>query len=326
VLLTRLRQIAQQNPDVASVVEHGYDAGFFEREHAGLTEGAARVLEGSIGCLQAISVQPAASGFTSFLDGIQRAGVKLYHGLVPIVLAYGAAVVRSRVDRRMRTKTATLLREREAVFFPFRLLDPAALVAAGLALDELVDTSPPPGEPLPLFPPLLQQRASEAINRWRERIEADVARTWCRSAASDQWLLLDGTLTLAPELAGHPRAVGLVRSQRTRFFDADDARVLLGLKAGQRTSVFEPMTRRWTPVHSWYLRLREPHGHDLLWGLVRVEIAARSDSAQTADRISSWLLGELSPLALPSSQWDRILYPIHDCQQFLRARAPGGRG
>jgi hypothetical protein len=115
-----------------------------------------------------------------------------------------------------------------------------------------------------------------------------------------------------------------VRSQRTRFFDGDDARLLLGLEAGQRTSVFEPLTRRWTPVHSWYLRLREPDGHDLMWGLVRVEIAAGHDSVRSADRISGWLLSELSPLALPNSQWDRVLYPIHDCQQFLRARAPSG--
>lgn len=325
MLLTRLRQIAQQSPEVASLVEPGYDGGFLERESEGLTEVDARVIEGNTGVLQAISVQPADSGFTSFLDGIQRAGLKLYHGLVPIVYGYGAAVVRSRVDRRMHTAAAALLREREAIFFPFRLLDPATLVAAGLTLDELVDTSPPPAEPLPLFPPLLQQRAGEAINRWREGIEAEVARAWCRSAAPDQWLLLDGRLTLAPELAAHPRAVGLVRSQRTRFFDGDDARVLLGLRAAQRTSVFEPLTRRWTPVHSWYLRLREPDGHDLLWGLVRVEIAASSQSALIADRISGWLLGELSPLALPSSQWDRVLYPIHDCQQFLRARAPSGR-
>jgi hypothetical protein len=324
VLLTKLRQLARTHPHVATLVEQDFDARRFEREDQGAAVVEARVVEGSAG-LRPVTVAPAQSGFTSFLDGIQRAGVKLYHDLVPIVYAYGAAVVRSRSNRRMELRQPEQLREREALFFPFRLLDPAALIEAGLAKDEMVDTSPAASEPLPLFPPVLQQRAGEAVNRWREWIEADLARAWCRSAGHDQWLLRDGTLTIAPELARHPRAVGLIRSQRTRFFDGADARVLLELKAGQRSTVFEPLTRHWTPVHSWYLRLRPSEGHDLLWGLVRVEVAASADSAQTADRISSWLLAELSPLSLPSSPWDRVLYPIYDCQQFLRARAPGGR-
>jgi hypothetical protein len=91
---------------------------------------------------------------------------------------------------------------------------------------------------------------------------------------------------------------------------------------GERTSVFEPLTRRWTPVHSWYLRLRDPAGHDAFWGMVRVEISARVDSARVADQVSSWLLAERTPLTLPHARWDRLLYPLHDCEQFLRARVP----
>jgi hypothetical protein len=41
-----------------------------------------------------------------------------------------------------------------------------------------------------------------------------------------------------------------------------------------------------------------------------------------ADRISRWLLAETTPLSLPDARWDRLLYPIRDCEEFLRARAP----
>jgi hypothetical protein len=168
--------------------------------------------------------------------------------------------------------------------------------------------------------------AAEAVNRCREELERKVAARWRSAAPAGEWLLADGTLTNSPELAGSAQAAGLIRSQRTRFFDGDDALVLLGLRAGERSRVFEPLTRRWTPVHSWYLRLRDPARHDLLWGLVRVEIAASARSVQTADLVSSWLLAERAPLAADDARWDRLLYPIHDCARFLRSRAPLLRG
>jgi hypothetical protein len=79
-------------------------------------------------------------------------------------------------------------------------------------------------------------------------------------------------------------------------------------------------------VHSWYLRLHDPAGHDPLWGLVRVEVGAERASTQNADQISGWLLNEIAPLAVNEARWDRLLYPIHDCERFLHARAPSLRG
>ena len=96
---------------------------------------------------------------------------------------------------------------------------------------------------------------------------------------------------------------------------------MLELDVGQRTSVFEPQTRNLTPVRSFYLRLRPHDGRDIFWGLVRVEMA-RSHPVSTADVIAGWLLAELVPVSLPDARWDRLIYPIRDCEQFLRARAP----
>jgi hypothetical protein len=41
-----------------------------------------------------------------------------------------------------------------------------------------------------------------------------------------------------------------------------------------------------------------------------------------ADRISTWLLSERSPLAAPDPRWDKIFYPIRDCEEYLRSIAP----
>jgi len=329
VLRSKLRRLASLPGTGFRGVETEPDAGPGPAPAfgAGPSEAEAEVVKGDR--LRAIPVGSAGeSAFTAFVDGIQRSRVVLYHGAVPIVHAYAAAVIRERRDRRLATLESCradgfgtrYLEEREAVFFPFRLLDPETVVAAGLPRDRLIDTSPPAGEPLPLFPPLLYARAEEAVNRWRESLEIGLATRWCREGTG--WLLVDGGLTLSPELAASTRAVGVIKSHTTRFFDGDDARTLLGLEAGERTSVFRPGTRHVTPVYSWYLRLRSPARRDILWGLVRVEVAAHAEMLDRADEISRWLLAETSPLALPDPRWDRLLYPIRECEEFLRARAP----
>jgi hypothetical protein len=296
-------------------------AAYFETNADVLKEADARVIEGSE--LSAIDVGTAeSSAFDAFLDGIQRADVRLYHGSVPIVYAYGAAVIRERDDRRMRTmclQGAELMVEREALFFPSEYVPRAHLHDIGLADEQLIDTTPAGSEPLPLFPPLLHARAAMHVNRWRESLERGLAARWC--ARPNGWLLVDGSLTVSPEVSACESAVGLIKSHRTRFFDGDEARVMLGLKPGQRTSVFEPATRSFTPVRSWYLRLRGAERRDVFWGLVRVEVASSHDPA-IANQISRWLLAETAPLSLPDGRWDRLLYPIHDCEAFLRARAP----
>ena len=98
--------------------------------------------------------------------------------------------------------------------------------------------------------------------------------------------------------------------------------ILNGLMPRERSSVFRITSPRRTTVASWYLRMRDPHGHDPMWGLVRVEAAvpnAGEDFAERADRISRWILAEASPIALPDARWDKMVYGVRDCEEYLRA-------
>ena len=322
MLLNAIRKLRSDGDGVFTLVEGPVSGAFFDGDAESLSECDADVVEGTT--LQPISVSVAAgSEFTDFLDGIQRAEVKLYHQTVPIVYAYAAATIRRRLDRQMRTLRtdgADWLIEREALFYPSCFVNADQLGDVGAASNQLIDTTPHGSEPLALFPPLLYARAAQHVNRWRESIERELAVRWC-GAVSDGWLLVDGSMTLSPELAACPRAIGLIKSHRTRFFDGAEARTVLDLKVGERTSVFEPRTRNLTPVRSFYLRLRPHDRRDIFWGLVRVEMA-RSHETAMADVLSSWLLAETAPISLPDPRWDRLLYPIRDCEQFLRARAP----
>jgi hypothetical protein len=114
-----------------------------------------------------------------------------------------------------------------------------------------------------------------------------------------------------------------VKSHRTLYAEGDELQRIFELRARERSSVFRVTSPKRTPVASWYLRLREPAGHDPLWGLVRVEIAqptaADRSLADRADEVSRWVLAETAPPALPDGRWDKMVYGVRDCEEFLRA-------
>jgi hypothetical protein len=61
-----------------------------------------------------------------------------------------------------------------------------------------------------------------------------------------------------------------------------------------------------------------------MWGLVRVEVAppaAGGDAGvgRRADEVSRWILAEVAPVALPDGRWDKMVYGVRDCEEFLRA-------
>src|SRR5205823_14301635 len=95
------------------------------------------------------------------------------------------------------------------------------------------------------------------------------------------------------------------------------------LPAGHRTRVFRVRgghTR--TEVYSWYVRLWPWEGNDLLYGLLRVEARPHPDVIKNATELSGWLLAERAPLAAPDARWDRLLYPLHHVEEYLKSRSP----
>jgi hypothetical protein len=41
--------------------------------------------------------------------------------------------------------------------------------------------------------------------------------------------------------------------------------------------------------------------------------------ARRADEVSAWVLAEALPLAVPDARWDKMVYGIRDCEEFLKA-------
>ena len=267
----------------------------------------------------------AEVGFGAFLDGTQRSHVVAYCDGAPIVAGTVAAVVRRRVNRRLTTwGRGPLVRRR--LYAPRALLVPAvwdALVAAWQA-DVVDTTAPEAGDPVGAHPLALAERAVHLVQDDREAAELELARRWCQVESAP--LFMDGGVS-GVDVDPMPHClVGVVKSHRTLHVDGDALRGVLALRRGARSSVFRVTSSRRRPVASWYLRLRDPSGHDPMWGLVRIEAADHDATRETAeqltaraDRISRWVLAEASPLALPDGRWDKMVYGIRDCEEFLKA-------
>jgi hypothetical protein len=252
----------------------------------------------------------------AFLDGIQRYWVDGWYGLTPVMRGYVAAAVMQRAGKTLRA--ACGLKEKFLVAASTRLTatQRAALRETGLHLHEYQAESRP-------HPLLDLQRAVQLVADRRDRLEAMAASRFLQENPGS-WLLVDGSITGLGSLASHPRAVGLVKSHETQFLDGRDLEIALTLELGHRTTVFSRQTEQGVKVYTWYLRLWPWSDQDLLYGLLRVECAAQPETVRRATEISRWLRSERAPLATPDGRWDRLLYPIHRVEEYLRAQAGAG--
>jgi hypothetical protein len=257
---------------------------------------------------------PPTPAFGAFLDGIQESRVVNLSRGVPIVWGRVSAVIRRRSDRRLLTWERPIVECR--IYAPLSALD--AEMRHHLAGLPVIDTSRSDDDGiLSRHPAHVLEQALHAVQRDRERAERTLAERWCETMREP--LLVDGSIAGSDIVATHSCAVGVVKSHRQLYATAALIDVILGLASGERTPVVRIAPRKRSPVHSWYLRLRDGVAHDALWGIVRVEVAETDDPAARADEVSRWVLAERAPLALPDSRWDRMAYPVRECEEFLRA-------
>jgi hypothetical protein len=257
--------------------------------------------------LQARSLEaanPLDSQFTYFLDGIQRSWLMYMVDYVPVYYGYTAAVIRQRSDRQLHT---WLHQVHEAIYLPFAHIAPAELANLQKQDFQLIDTLPH----TQLHSLSLRDSALEVIANRRQQLETELATVDQKPEAG--WLVMDGAISQV-----HPWAIGVIKSHNTQYFPFPEQAVILGLRAGQRSSMFQPAQR--AGVCSWYLRLRDNNSNDPYFGLIRIESSRKTP--EQADQISLWLMAERRPLSLPDNRWDRMIYPIRDCEQYLRSHEP----
>jgi hypothetical protein len=260
---------------------------------------------------------PHGSGFTGFLDGTEDIRVVNHCDGIPIVWATVSAAVRVRRNKRLIAWTRHEPAIARKYYLPLCYLDD--VVPAFRHDPRVVDTATPDssGAIPSRHPAALLDRAIQKVQTDREALERLLAEAWCEEESSP--LYVDGSITASAVASGSRLAIGVVKSHRTLYAEGDAFGVVIGLRAGERSSAFVVPSRSRHSVASWYLRLRNPSGRDALFGLVRVEAALGDDITARADEISRWIIAEGSPLSLPDGRWDKMSYGIRDAEEFLRA-------
>jgi hypothetical protein len=263
--------------------------------------------------VDAIALGPASPNPEplAFLEGIQRSEVVGYAGSAPLVAASIAAAVCERGERRLRT---AVCRRRHLV-----LGRPSALAAAGEALGERDLVTLPEDDPPHPMRDLLD--AGRALDRERGALEIFVGDAY--RARSDNWIVVDGSLSESPRWANDPRMVAVSKSHSILPFEGQNLERYLRLPVAHRSPIYEPETRTLAPVRAWGLRLWPWEGKDLLYGLVRVEVAPVNGTTEAADRISRWIMAERAPVSAPDRRWDRLLYGIHRVELYLQTSGVG---
>lgn len=277
------------------------------------------------------------SGFAYFLDGIERKKVIFNYNFIPVTYGYVSAVILKRTDKKMHSIGLELTEEN--LFLPYKQDEDAPDHYFNYnEFEEFkniksvnIGTKDKTTGEYPIFPEEFAQKAHNEIQETRRLIEQNLAENWLSNDFNDGWLFIDGRLsTKSKKLLTDARAVGVIKSHHVNYFSPEEQFKIYSLKKGQRSSVFQPEkeskktgTIEKENVYSWYLRLHESKQNgENTFGLVRVEIPAQGKLLSRIDEISNWILLETKPAAFPASRWDRMIYPIKYCEDYLKSKAP----
>ncbi|NLF82490.1 MAG: hypothetical protein GX568_00705 [Candidatus Gastranaerophilales bacterium] len=292
-------------------------------------EKTALPVEGGGFGIRKVKISSEQSGFSYFLDGIERKQVLAYLRSIPVIYGYVAGAILKRTDKKMGP--AGFERAEEMFYLPLKSNDSPEHYfspdeVAGLRKNIKNSGIKDKDGNHPILPEQFIQAAHSEIQTQRNNIEAELIQLWVSGNHNDGWLYVDGRLEKQrkPLIAG-ANVVGVIKSHQASYFNPDEQYRIYAMQNGERTHIFQPADRNGDAenVYSWYLRLHyDKRQGTNNFGIVRVEVPAEKRFIALADTISEWILLETKPIAFPASRWDRMIYPVKYCEDYLKSKAP----
>ena len=177
----------------------------------------------------------------------------------------------------------------------------------------------------------LRSRALQKAKTLRLEVEDSLIEEWRKSKdAKDKFLIVDGTLMNFRNEQNVQQCIGVSKSFGSRYFQVSENNRIMQMKEFERSWTFrfhapEDDIRKGARERiSWYLRLRSRINSEPEFGLIRVEISRAyvGKEVEMAERFSKSLLSERLPTSYPYPRWDKHLYPIRECENYLSSVMP----
>lgn len=279
-----------------------------------------------------VEITTEKSGFSYFLDGIERKKILFYYRSIPVIYGYVAGVVLKRTDKKMhsmgfeKSHESFYLPLKQSPESPEHYFSSEELQSFEKNMVNIGKPSSKDGNDYPMIPEQLVQAAHSEIQTKRNYIEESLVKEWIGGGFDDGWLFVDGRLeNKSRDLIANSNIIGVIKSHHASYFGYEEQYRIYSMQKGERSGVFQPKNDKGKRenVFSWYLKLHhDKRQGDNNFGLVRVEVPAEERFLKKADIISSWILLETKPVAFPASRWDRMIYPIKYCEDYLKSKAP----
>jgi len=277
----------------------------------------------------------ACSEFRFFEDGRQRTVqigyLKADYGevlaLIPVHFFVIGSAILERIDRKLTLWDQPLIKQ--GIFVARSLVPDQTLLEEfereGL---EIVDTESGHGPPADYYE--MRRRALRRAKERRLDVEQELIARWRQAAVGDSLLVVDGTVMNMRDEKNVERCVGVSKSFGNRYFDISTHNRIMQMKEFQRSCAFrfhgegEDQRQGARERVSWYLRIRDGRNCEPEFGMIRVEVAKKfaNEATTHAARISRSLLSERLPTGYPTPRWDKHLYPIRACENYLSSVMP----
>lgn len=296
----------------------------------------AYALEPTSQCYRVNYNYPTDSGvsdFAFFEDGRQRTVhigyVKANYGpnevLLPVHYFVVAAVILQRTDGKLKLWSEAKVRQ--GIIVQKSLVPNQQLLAEFEGMGLLIEDAGGTGGDYYQ----LRNRALQHSKDLRLSVENELIRSWRESdAGPEQFLIVDGTLMNFRDEENVQKCIGVSKSFGSRYFSITENHRIMQMKEFERSWTFrfhqpeEDLRKGARERISWYLRLRNRPNSDPEFGMVRVEISRHHTEKATeyAERFSRSLLSERLPTSYPYPRWDKHLYPIRECENYLSSIMP----
>jgi len=216
--------------------------------------------------------------------------------------------------------------KREYVLAPLAILEDADRLRADFGGDQAVLLRDTGGKDLDYTQ--LRIAAVNSARTLRFECRQQVLAQWQQTAGKnpENLLVIHDSLLRVRNRDLSPSMVGIVMTSYVPFRNRELLTNQLMLKEFQRGQVFRielpehPEERK----YSWFVKLRSSEQAGPEFGLVRLETIAADDEAACAlaDDLSHLVVEERFPVSFPAPDWDKLIFPLKLCDQYLNSLVP----